>query len=368
MITLGINLTATGGTIWNFPDDDPPSITPNDLVVTQATSTLFKAVSRDTSKTVFEILLEGQFSYGGDVVGMGFGDSLSIISGAHTKDTTVVAAGGSKQTTISSSSTPVQLKPIASFQVSLTDLQAEFAGNDVFTGDRDVASSDGAHGYGGNDRFVMTYGKDFTEKFRGGDGVDTAVLESSSNHWKIIPTDSAWNPTTNKPDLVGYRIEDNRFTGTSTYGANGHILEIVEVERLVFTDKKVALDFDRGGNSYKTAAIITTMFGSESVPTYFAPAVGLVDQGQTAEQIAQLVIDLNLIDVSSNKNFVETIYKNVVGVTPDPLTQAIYAGQLDRGELSHAGLVGIGSNASLIESQMSSLAAWQNSGLDYLGL
>ena len=366
---MGITLTNTGGNIWNFPDTSPPSITPNDLVVTEATSTLLKVVSRPLpTKTAFEILLEGQFSYGGDVVGMGYGDSRSIMSGAWTKETTSVASAEYTQTEIYSSSTPVQLKTTGSLQSSLTDLQAEFAGDDVFTGDRDVASSDGAHGYGGNDRFVMTYGKDFTEKFRGGDGIDTAVFESSSNHWKISPTDSAWNPMTDKPELDGYRIEDNRLTGTSTYGVNGHILEIVEVERLVFTDKKVALDFGRGENSYTTAALITTMFGSESVPTYFGPAVGLVDQGQTAEQIAQLVIDLNLIDVSSNKNFVETIYKNVVGVAPDPLTQAIYAGQLDSGAISHAGLVAIGSNASLIESQMSELAAWQNSGLDYLGL
>ena len=69
-----------------------------------------------------------------------------------------------------------------------------------------------------------------------------------------------------------------------------------------------------GDNSYKAAALITTMFGAELIPTYFSPAVSLVDQGSTDGQIAQLVIDLGLLDTSSNETFFSEIYQNVLGV------------------------------------------------------
>ena len=150
-------------------------------------------------------------------------------------------------------------------------------------------------------------------------------------------------------------------------GSSGQTIYVTNVERLELTNTRVALDFEQGQNGFKAAALITTMFGAELIPTYFSPAVSLVDQGSTEEQIAQLVIDLGLLDTSSNETFFSEIYQNVLGVEPDALTRALYVNQLDSGQLSHAGLVVIGSNASIIEAQMSELTTWREVGLEYLG-
>ena len=364
---MGITYTTSGdgASLWNFPETGG-SLSPNDLTVTAATPTsLTVAVQADGFS--LELIATGQFSNIDSIVGQSFGDASQTLVGSIATEVTTVTQGDAQFTDRITYDLPIAIEPTTTFDQTLGELQIEWGGDDVFIGDRTNAQGDSIYGYGGNDRFVMTYSDQNTEKFRGGDGVDTAVFESASEYWNIRPTDSAWNTFTQQGDLVGYNVSDSRFEGTDTYGEFGHVMQIVEVERLEFTDKKVALDFEQGENSFKAAALITTMFGSDLIPTYFAPAVNLVDQGSTVAQIAQLVIDLGLVDASSNQQFFSNIYENVVGVEADPLTQVLYVSQLDSGELSQAGLVAIGANASIIESQMPELATWRESGLDYLG-
>ena len=366
---MGVTYTTSGvgAGLWNFPNTSPPRLTPNDVIVTSLTSTSLvgNADLGGGASIVFE--LTGQFSNIEGQVGKGLGDVTQTVTGFFSAESSTVTSDGAQYTDRFTYNPPETLAPITTLAETQAEIETMYAGDDLFIGDRVNAGGDGIYGYGGNDRFVMTYSDQYTEKFRGGDGVDTAVFESASEHWTINSTDSAWNTFTQQGDLIGYNVTDTRFLETDTYGEFGHVMQIVEVERLEFTDKKVALDFEQGENSFKAAALITTMFGSDLIPTYFAPAVNLVDQGSTVAQIAQLVIDLGLVDASSNQQFFSNIYENVIGVEADPLTQALYVSQLDSGELSQAGLVAIGANASIIESQMSELATWRESGLDYLG-
>jgi len=366
---VGVTYTTSGvgAGLWNFPDTSPPRLTPNDVIVTSLTSTSLIGNLDLGGGASIVVELTGQFSNIEGQVGKGLGDVTQTVTGFFSAESSTVTSDGAQYTDRFTYNPPETLAPITTLAETQAEIETMYAGDDLFIGDRVNAGGDGIYGYGGNDRFVMTYSDEYTEKFRGGEGVDTAVFESASEHWTINPTDSAWNTFTQQGDLIGYNVTDTRFLETDTYGQFGHTLQIVEVERLEFTDKKVALDFDRGDNSYKAASLITTMFGAELIPTYFAPAVSLVDKGSTDGQIAQLVIDLGLLDTSSNETFFSEIYQNVLGVEPDALTQALYVNQLDSGQLSHAGLVVIGSNASIIEAQMSELTTWREVGLEYLG-
>ena len=232
------------------------------------------------------------------------------------------------------------------------------AGNDVIEGG---SRNDNLLGYAGNDRLITGGGSDFVD---GGDGLDVAVLTGESSYEFLDPV--VVIKSMSSPTELGVDVSVEYLT-IPVQGSSGQTTYLTNVERLEFTNTQVALDFEQGQNGFKAAALITTMFGSDLIATYFAPALSLVDLGSTDTQIAQLVIDLGLIDTSSNEQFFSNIYENVVGVEADPLTQALYVSQLDSGELSHAGLVAIGSNVSIIESQMSELATWRESGLDYLG-
>ena len=232
------------------------------------------------------------------------------------------------------------------------------SGNDLIEGG---IQSDNLLGYSGDDRLITGGGSDFID---GGDGLDVAVLTGESGYElndSVIIVKSMNSPT----DL--YASVSEEYLTIPVTGSSGQTIYVTNVERLEFTNTRVALDFEQGRNGFKAAALITTMFGAELIPTYFSPAVSLVDQGSTDGQIAQLVIDLGLLDTSSNETFFSEIYQNVLGVEPDTLTQALYVNQLDSGQLSHAGLVAIGSNASIIEAQMSELTTWREVGLEYLG-
>ena len=232
------------------------------------------------------------------------------------------------------------------------------SGNDLIEGG---SRDDNLLGYAGNDRLITGGGSDFID---GGEGLDVAVLTGESSYEFLDPVVKIKSMAS--PTEFGVDISEEYLT-IPVQGSSGQTTYITNVESLEFTSKKVALDFDRGENSYTAAALITSIFGAEFIPTYFSPAIGLVDQGSTVTEIAQLVIDLGLLDTSSNETFFSEIYQNVLGVEPDALTQALYVNQLKSGQLSHAELVAIGATATVIESQMSELSTWRESGLEYLG-
>lgn len=257
-------------------------------------------------------------------------------------------------------STPTTLAAI-SVPNSYQYLADYYSGDDTFIASKSasVGIDDKIFGFAGNDTFY-TYGTgERYDKVYGGDGIDTSVYESPRSNYDVFKApNNVYNVLTDSRDLEGYTVVD--LVGDDSGD------QLVDVERLRFTDTNVALDFDRGENGYRAASLITSMFGSEFIEIYFAPALNLIDQGMNETEIAQLVIDLGMISVSSSPNFVAAIYENVVGVSPDPLTQALYASQIDNGDLTHAGLVAIGAGVPLIESQILELGVWRESGFEYL--
>jgi hypothetical protein len=116
---------------------------------------------------------------------------------------------------------------------------------------------------------------------------------------------------------------------------------LTNIQRLKFSDGVLAVDFQAGQNSFNTAMLIGTSFGSSLVPTYFASAVSLFDKGQSNEQIATLIEQLGLIESqlgistnntpSDNKVWLGFIYKNVIGFAPDPISEAVYVNYLNSG-------------------------------------
>ena len=147
-----------------------------------------------------------------------------------------------------------------------------------------------------------------------------------------------------------------------------------KIQRVQFNDgTAIALDFQPGQNAYSAAMIIGTAFGASKVSTYFAPGVSLVDAGQSNIQIASTIQQLGLIEsaVGSNSNtaWVGFIYKNVVGVAPDLLTEKLYVNNLNNGAYTKASLLALAINAA--ENGVGSLAdqinlvGLQANGLSY---
>lgn len=145
------------------------------------------------------------------------------------------------------------------------------------------------------------------------------------------------------------------------------------VQRAVFNDSSLALDFQQGQNGHLTAMMIGTAFGAGLVSTYFAAGVSLYDAGQSNLQVATLIEQLGLIESqvgsTSNTAWLDFVYKNVVGVAPDSASEASYVNALNNGTYTKATLLALAAGVAdggggTLASQIN-LVGLQAHGLSY---
>lgn len=148
----------------------------------------------------------------------------------------------------------------------------------------------------------------------GGASVDTAVYGAGRAGFDIARSGST------------FTIADRQGTlGTDT---------LDRVERVEFSDVKLAFDMD--GSAGHTARMIGAALGTASlIPAYVKEGLALFDAGWTTTQVAGLVaglpLFLSLAGSSSNTDFVNLVYRNVVGTAPDTAALELYVGMLNNG-------------------------------------
>lgn len=178
-----------------------------------------------------------------------------------------------------------------------------------------VASAAASGGAGTNDTF------------NGGAGVDTVVFSGGHAEYGVIRTSSGWSVT------HGSEVD-----------------ALVSVERLQFSDHKVALDVD--GNAGWAIKIISALFGAQwaASPSIVGVGISLLDAGMSPQAVIQAVV--NKPDFSSlsgsNETFVRTVYQNLTGSTASEQFVTNVVNLIDSGQhtkesigLIAAGLVGV---------------------------
>jgi hypothetical protein len=132
-------------------------------------------------------------------------------------------------------------------------------------------------------------------------------------------------------------------------GSAEQIDALTAVERIQFTDTAYALDTD--GNAGIAAKVIISAFGSENLSSYMSSILSVVDNGKTIESLSDYVINLGLIDAvtdsATNASFVDHVFENVVGRSPNSLEQAIYTDYLDNGTYTKSSLLALTANTTL---------------------
>jgi hypothetical protein len=156
----------------------------------------------------------------------------------------------------------------------------------------------------------------------------------------------------------------------STYGT----LILNSIERVQFNDgSALALDFQPGQNGYLTAMMIGTAFGFRLVPTYFVPGVSLFDAGKKNLQIVELIVENNIIEKqirsNSNKDWVDFVYENVMGVAPDAVSEDLFVSYLNNGTYTKTTLLALAFDAAVggigsVADQIN-LVGLQSHGLKY---
>lgn len=186
--------------------------------------------------------------------------------------------------------------------------------------------NDTASGLGGNDWFLGGAGDDSLD---GGSGLDTAQFS--------VPRSSA----TLARDATGWTVR-SMADGVDT---------LVGIERLVFSDMRVALDLD--GHAGTVARLLGALFGPAATANRVYAGIGLelLDAGLPAAELAALAVATDefarLAGGRSHAQFVDLVYRNVVGTAPTEAERALFVGWLDRGEQTQGSLALLAAETAL---------------------
>ena len=222
-------------------------------------------------------------------------------------------------------------------------------GTDTFVSIENLVGSafdDTLCGNAANNVFTGGPGNDF---ILGLDGLDVAVIADARAAYAI------WNG--------GRR--------TTVMGAQG-IDTLEGVERVQFNDRSVALDLNQGEAAGTTVRIIGAAFDTPYLNFELAGiGIRLFDTGFSALQVCEMAIAsdlfLGLAGSHSNVDFVNTVYRNVVGMLPTPAVRDSFVSLLQ------------GSGGTMTQAELLMLAAYtdenaaninlvglQQSGVDFV--
>jgi subtilisin-like proprotein convertase family protein len=196
-------------------------------------------------------------------------------------------------------------------------------GDDEIIGNEDWNSLCGMRG---NDRLMGGAGDDWID---GGAGIDTAVFALARSTYTLKRNSATWD--------VLSAAEGDDF--------------LIDVERLQFADRWLALDLD--GNAGSALKAIGALYGPRFLgsPQLLGRVLSLLDGSMSyASLVAAIVGTSSFADLAgshSNTDFVRHVYKNVVGVDPPPLDLAYYRGLLDSGTFTQASLALLACETSL---------------------
>ncbi len=139
-------------------------------------------------------------------------------------------------------------------------------------------------------------------------GIDTLVLGQSRSAFALTKT------------ATGYQL------ASTTGGATD---QLVNVERLQFTDAKLALDLD--GHAGEVARLLGAVFGAAAVSNAGYAGIGLqlLDGGMSYSALAELAV--SVAGATSHDAIVTMLWTHVVGSAPTAEQKAPFVAMLDQG-------------------------------------
>ena len=176
-------------------------------------------------------------------------------------------------------------------------------------------------------------------------GIDTVALSVAVSDFNL------------QTSTTGYSLVRKDGSGT---------VSLTNVERLTFSDQKLALDLN--GNAGSVAKILGAVFGAAAVarPDYVGIGLSLLDSGQYTEtSLLGYALDVALGPNASPKAVVDLLYRNVVGVLPDAQTEQSFMDLLTTHAYTAAGLGEMAANTDLNKAGIH-LTGLQQTGLTFV--
>ena len=271
---------------------------------------------------------------------------------------------------------------------------SKLSGNDYFEGSSTTAFDDRVQGLGGNDRFkgFGSTDENSTDRFFGGDGVDTSVYQGKISEYSINSskgTDQSphiWDSRVNTANtLIEDGVRTPGFYVRDTVSNRDDLDSLAEVERLEFEvaeangANRVALDivgnggtaakalgFDSHGNGGKAAKIVGALWGKESVenPTFVGIVLHYLDLGVSYEALLGLGLNALLGANKTNEAVASLLYTNLMGEAPTQDAKKELSGYMDSGAYSQAGFARAIADLELNATNIN-LVGLSDTGLQY---
>jgi hypothetical protein len=169
-----------------------------------------------------------------------------------------------------------------------------------------TAFADHVIGNDANNQFVMSTG---TNSVDGGAGLDTEWYSLARGNYQVLVSGAF-----------------------ATVNGGGASDTLSSVERLIFSDRGVALDIS--GDAGITAKAIGAVFGASWVtshPDYVTAGLHWLDAGMSYSDLMQLAINARLGAGAASVAVVTLLYTNVAGIAPPADELALFKGWLDTG-------------------------------------
>jgi serralysin len=226
-----------------------------------------------------------------------------------------------------------------------SDVLDGFAGNDAIVGS---GGDDVLRGNTGNDILSGGSGNDTID---GGTGLDKAVYAGNRSAYTLTRTGNTFQVSTASTN-----------EGTDT---------VTNVERLGFADKNIAFDLGLGESAGNTVRLIGAALDAPSIiPAYVRLGIDLFDAGTSMLQVAQYALSTNefvsLAGSHSNVDFVNTVYRNIVGQLPSvsELNHYVSLLQGSGGTMTQAELLVFAANLDVNAANIG-LTGLQQTGVEY---
>ena len=191
-------------------------------------------------------------------------------------------------------------------------------------------------------------GQPGTDFFDGGLGIDTVVYSGPQERYSITKSGNR------------YVVSEPTGSDDTDYLSN--------IERIQFSNGKVALDL--GGNAGQAARLIGALLGPSFIKdkALAGVVIGLIDQDYSIESIANLGLNtsfyLALAGSTKNEDFVNHVFRNVVGRPPEANEQKTYVDMLNAGT-SQAALAVMAAGTEFTASQIG-LTGLTSHGWDFI--
>ena len=201
------------------------------------------------------------------------------------------------------------------------------------------------NGTGLNDTFALDVGR-YT--VNGVGGLDTATVAQASSNFSVAP------------NATGYTLTSK--DGLSVYNLNS-------VERVSFSNEKIAFDVAGTSNAGEVAKILSAVFGAAAVgnATYAGIGLSFLDGGMSYENLMNLAISAALPGARlTNKAVVDLLFTNVVGVVPTVDQAKPYLDLLDSHTYTVAQLGVMAADSSFNTTQIGLTGQLVQTGLHYV--